>query len=922
MTLKYSILTTVFNTDPQYFMAIAENILRTPRTDFEWVLLDNGSSAENTLDAIAAVVVDPRVKFSRVPENLGIVGGMRHVFDKSIGQYILPVDSDDLLASDFLEVIDEHTARYPDTLAFYSDESRLMNDKVYDTYKKPEFDPIFFLHSCYIAHQCVFNRDLAEKVGIYTDPETNGSHDWDTYVRFLMAGADIRRINKTLYFWRMHSGSTALNIESKNYIMSSHQAVLGKWIEYRNLGAKVGLRQSRHLNMLGNWEFFAKSSATYCDVNLEDCFTREIAGDAAWICLHASGVNKAANDVQDTIATMQLYDGIAIAGGALSNASHRVDGPRYAHMHWMHLQSDTTDLGYFARNTKPHLCQLLSSQFIVMPRDHFLSARNWLASQGFGTGKINMSDFSLLASYWARCNGLYAMYHPNLNIVDQTAEKLQPMSAATAALGYALLGQAEMQPISGIEGNDWALGQRMSHLLMNLTATNTLSAADFIRFQILARSVRATNLGSHLSPSPLSIITSVYINTSLQYFEALASSILSQSLLPHEWIIVRNGPVQKDVEAALQRLAESHIVRVLDIAENRGIGPALKMAVNEVTAAYFVVCDADDLLVSDAIRTLSDYVQAHDAPDLVYSDECIMIDETPTYLCLREAFDRVLHADSSTIWHMVIVRKDALDITRFLANPDTQWATDWEFVANVASREDARILHCPEVTYLWRQHPASISNNTTGDNRSVQSQRAVLNDYICQDGLQVEVWPLDRGAEELYCTGDVKNIETVLHFSTARFLKLSNSDIAELVKQDQLVILSQMNTLWATEVFYREALRLLKLHNNIDAVTGNLLSQDGTIIDSPQLHVGTRRYAPWSGKTNGDSGTFAVLQKVQGVSTVVSGNCAFKSRQAAKVKQAIQDHRYCLNVAWSPLLDRQIATPKTGTKKRISVLVS
>jgi hypothetical protein len=113
----------------------------------------------------------------------------------------------------------------------YSDEDHLLGNQTHDPYFKPDWDPVLFLNSCYIAHLCAIDRRLGESLGIYTDPETNGSHDWDTFTRFVRAGHTPVHIPEVLYSWRMHPNSCAGNIASKDYIFSSQQKVLRRYLD-------------------------------------------------------------------------------------------------------------------------------------------------------------------------------------------------------------------------------------------------------------------------------------------------------------------------------------------------------------------------------------------------------------------------------------------------------------------------------------------------------------------------------------------------------------------------------------------------------------------------------------------------------------------------------------------------------------------
>ncbi len=231
-----SIISTVYDTPPAYLRELAASVRAQTWPDYEWVLLDNGSRSEETRHTLSAIAADPRVKLLRVEPNLGIIGGMRHVLEQATGRYVLPVDSDDLLFPDALAIVAAvlQRERYP-PLA-YSDEDKLRDGRHLDPYFKPDWDPVLFRNLCYIAHLCAIDRGRALQLGAYSDAAAEGCHDWDTFFRFTRAGATPVHIPALLYSWRMHGGSTAANVDAKDYVLNSQRHVLEQHL------AETGLR--------------------------------------------------------------------------------------------------------------------------------------------------------------------------------------------------------------------------------------------------------------------------------------------------------------------------------------------------------------------------------------------------------------------------------------------------------------------------------------------------------------------------------------------------------------------------------------------------------------------------------------------------------------------------------------------------------
>jgi glycosyltransferase involved in cell wall biosynthesis len=229
-----SFLTTVWNTPLVYLKPLVESLLgQSGGPRFEWILLDNGSQRSDVIRYLGEIGKHPSVRYFRVEQNLGIIGGMRFCLEQARGRYVLPVDSDDFLYPDCLKVLNWHIRENDFPPLLYTDEDKRRGNTAFLPYLKPDWDPVLFINSCYIAHLCAIRRDLALELGVYSDRAAEGSHDWDSFVRFYNAGHSPVHVPEVLYSWRVHAHSTAGNIDAKSFIHSSQRAVQERFIKSR-----------------------------------------------------------------------------------------------------------------------------------------------------------------------------------------------------------------------------------------------------------------------------------------------------------------------------------------------------------------------------------------------------------------------------------------------------------------------------------------------------------------------------------------------------------------------------------------------------------------------------------------------------------------------------------------------------------------
>lgn len=250
----FSFLTTVWDTPLDYLEILAKSLINQKGSDCcEWIILDNGSSKLEVINYLKSLEIYSWIKLYRVEENLGIINGIRLCLEKATGLYVIPLDSDDYLYPDCLKILTWYVKQNKYPAILYTDEDKLLDNKPTEPYFKPDWDPVLFINSAYIAHLGIINRQLALDLGVYEDANATGSHDWDTFTRFMLAGYIPIHIPEVVYSWRIHSQSTSGNIKSKSYIHSSQQAVINRFLSNQKNSHLYYLDYSPLFNRTPDW---------------------------------------------------------------------------------------------------------------------------------------------------------------------------------------------------------------------------------------------------------------------------------------------------------------------------------------------------------------------------------------------------------------------------------------------------------------------------------------------------------------------------------------------------------------------------------------------------------------------------------------------------------------------------------------------
>ncbi|MCR4660682.1 MAG: glycosyltransferase [Clostridia bacterium] len=96
-----------------------------------------------------------------------------------------------------------------------------------------------------------------------------------------------------------------------------------------------------------------------------------------------------------------------------------------------------------------------------------------------------------------------------------------------------------------------------------------------------------------------SVLLSLYIKENPDYFKASIDSILKQTLLPNEIVIVLDGPITEELNNILEEYCKNPIFKVIRLENNVGLGLALKTGVENCSYDIIARMDTDDICRED-----------------------------------------------------------------------------------------------------------------------------------------------------------------------------------------------------------------------------------------------------------------------------------------------------------------------------------
>jgi O-antigen biosynthesis protein len=235
---KISLLTPVFNTSASFLEEMFASVAAQTYDNWELCVVDAGSDLPETLEVLRRWEGrDPRIRFERLAQNLGIAENTNRALASATGEFVACLDHDDLLAPFALYELARSAAEFPEADVLYSDDDRLGRDrKRHSPFFKPDWSPELLLNFMYIGHLTAYRRSLANEIGGFRK-EFDLSQDYDFALRATECAREVRHIPHVLYHWREHpaSGSTG----GKPGARRTNLAALEDAMRRRNLPAEI-----------------------------------------------------------------------------------------------------------------------------------------------------------------------------------------------------------------------------------------------------------------------------------------------------------------------------------------------------------------------------------------------------------------------------------------------------------------------------------------------------------------------------------------------------------------------------------------------------------------------------------------------------------------------------------------------------------
>ncbi|MGA2915424.1 MAG: glycosyltransferase [Sedimentisphaerales bacterium] len=116
-----------------------------------------------------------------------------------------------------------------------------------------------------------------------------------------------------------------------------------------------------------------------------------------------------------------------------------------------------------------------------------------------------------------------------------------------------------------------------------------------------------------------SVLISIYEKDKPEYFKTAIESIFNQTLRPNEIVLVKDGPVNAELEKIISEYEkkESNCLKIVKLKENKGLGAALAEGIKNCTFDIVARMDADDISTPDRFEKQLEFLMNNPEIDVV-----------------------------------------------------------------------------------------------------------------------------------------------------------------------------------------------------------------------------------------------------------------------------------------------------------------
>lgn len=230
-----SVILTCYNQE-KYLSDALDSVLCQTYSNWECIILNDGSTDDSEKVALEYAKKDSRFKYI-YQKNQGVVVARNNAVHNSLGKYLLPLDGDDMIANNYLELAVAELEADQNIDLVICEVEKFGAEK--GSFKLNDICVRNILANGCCVNCSMFRRSSYDKIGGYKECMSKGYEDWEFFISLLEFGGRVKKINQVLFYYRIieTSRNNKIDIETdrklKACIVSMHPELY--FFEYSKL---------------------------------------------------------------------------------------------------------------------------------------------------------------------------------------------------------------------------------------------------------------------------------------------------------------------------------------------------------------------------------------------------------------------------------------------------------------------------------------------------------------------------------------------------------------------------------------------------------------------------------------------------------------------------------------------------------------
>ncbi len=224
----FSIIVPCYNQE-KYLAETLDSVLLQTFANWECIIVNDGST-----DNSEKIIDDYCSKDSRFiklnQQNQGLAASRNNGIKTAKGTFILPLDGDDKIGNQYLELAKKEFEKNPDTKLVYC-KARLFDAKN-EIWDLPEYDYETLVFINHVFCSGVFKKEDYQKTSGYDTNMKFGYEDWEFWLQFLKKEDRVVQLNSVQFYYRQRENSMMSFMSDKEklkqmeeYIFTKHRKI-------------------------------------------------------------------------------------------------------------------------------------------------------------------------------------------------------------------------------------------------------------------------------------------------------------------------------------------------------------------------------------------------------------------------------------------------------------------------------------------------------------------------------------------------------------------------------------------------------------------------------------------------------------------------------------------------------------------------